>query len=222
MEKRNQILIELKRIVRCKNIPLQRYQKIVGKLRHTALGIPTGKGLFTPLCEAIRTNPRFFHLNKSVKLAFRYWKVLINMTTSTSINVKQLVARFPEYIGECDVCTYGLGGVWFQGSDSKEPIVWRLQLPKEISDMAISRKYLISISELEMAAHLVQFIILEYIVPLKYKSVGIFSDNTPTIFWATKLCVKHSMIVGILLRTLALRNNITNAAHVVTSSIPGK
>ena len=133
---------------------------------HTALGISTGIGLFTPLYEAIRTNPRFFHLNKSVKLAFRYWKVLINMTTNTLINVKQVVARFPEYIRECDTCTYGLGGVCFQGPDLKEPIVWRLQLPKEISDMVISRKNHIFISELEMSHHLVQFIILEYIVLL--------------------------------------------------------
>ena len=88
--------------------------------------------------------------------------------------------------------------------------------------MVISRKYLISISELEMAAHLVQFIILEYIVPLKYKSVGIFSDNTPTVSWATKLCAKNSMLAGRLLRALALRNNITKASPVVTASIPGK
>ena len=44
-----------------------------------------------------RTNPRFVHLNESVKLAFRDWKILINMTTNKSINVKQLVARYPEY-----------------------------------------------------------------------------------------------------------------------------
>ena len=103
-----------------------------------------------------------------------------------------------------------------------QPIVWRLQLPKEISDMVISKKHHISISELEMAAHLVQFIILEYIVPLKYKSVGIFSDNTPTVSWATKLCAKNSMLAGRLSRALALRNNMTKAAPVVTASIPGK
>ena len=81
-----------------------------------------------------------------------------------------------------------------QHPDLIEPIVWRLQLPKKISDMVISKRHHIFISELEMAARLVQFIILEYIVPLKYKSVGIFSDNTPTVSWATKLYAKDSMM----------------------------
>ena len=62
----------------------------------------------------------------------------------------------------------------------------------------------IAISELEMATHLLYFIVLEYCVSVKFKSVGIFSDNTPTVAWATKLSSK-SLLTGRLLRALAIR-----------------
>ena len=91
---------------------MKRYQKIIGTLRHAALGIPTGKGLFTPLYGAIRNDPKIVHLNKHIKLALSDWKILLKLASKQKINVKQLVSRCPEYIGECDTCTYGLCGVW--------------------------------------------------------------------------------------------------------------
>ena len=73
-----------------------------------------------------------------------------------------------------------------------------------------------------MAARLLQHNILEYLVPLEYKTVGIFSDNTPTVAWATKLCAKKSTVAGRLLRALALRHHVTKSAPAVTASIPEK
>ena len=73
-----------------------------------------------------------------------------------------------------------------------------------------------------MAAHLMQYIILEYLVILFHKSIGFFSDNTPTVAWANKLSAKKSGLTGQLLRTLALQQQATKAAPAVTASIAGK
>lgn len=41
----------------------------------------------------------------------------------------------------------------------------------------------IFVPELEMGAHIPQYIMLECFVPLIHKTVEIFSDNTPTMAW---------------------------------------
>ena len=137
------------------------------------------------------------------------------------VHVKELVAKTPHIIGECDACGYGLGGVWLLGPGITNPIVWRLELPDDITCRLVSstnRKGGISISELEMAAHLLHFIVLEYCVSLKFESVGIFSDNTPTVDWASKLSSK-SLLVGRLLRALAIRQYVAQSSLVVTAHI---
>ena len=53
-EKLTLISREIKAVYRKITIPLQRYQQLVGKLRHASFGIPTGKGLFTPLHAALK------------------------------------------------------------------------------------------------------------------------------------------------------------------------
>ena len=78
----------------------------------------------------------------------------------------------------------------------------------------------VSISDLEMAAHLLHYMVLEYVAPLRHRSVGIFSDNTPTVAWATKLCAA-SPLAGALLRALALRHHVTKSSPVATAHIAG-
>ena len=73
-----------------------------------------------------------------------------------------------------------------------------------------------------MAAHLIQCLILEYLVILFHKSIVFFSDNTPTVAWTNKLSAKHSDLARRLLRALALRQQATKSAPAVTASIAGK
>lgn len=75
-------------------------------------------------------------------------------------------------------------------------LVWSRNNPKED----------ISISDLVMAA----FVILEYIVPLNFRSIGIFSGTIPTVSWALKLPSK-SLVTGRLLSTLAVRQYVTKS-----------
>ena len=71
-----------------------------------------------------------------------------------------------------------------------------------------------------MAAHLLHFIVLEYCISIKFQSVGIFSDNTPTVAWASKLSSK-SLLAGRLLRALAIRQYVAQSSPVVTAHIKG-
>ena len=75
----------------------------------------------------------------------------------------------------------------------------------------------ISISDLELAAHLFHYIVLEFICPLTHRSFGIFSDNTPTVALITRLCTKNSVIAGHLLRAIALRHHISKSSPTVTA-----
>ena len=123
------------------------------------------------------------------------------------VHVRQLVPREPEFIGKCDACTYGIGGVWISGPGLRHPIVWRIELQEDITLQIVSSKNIngsISISDLEIAAHLIQYIVLEYLVILFHKRIGIVSDNTPTAVWANKLSAKKSGLAGKLLRALAI------------------
>jgi hypothetical protein len=60
----------------------------------------------------------------------------------------------------------------------------------------------ISNSDLEMAGLLVQWIVIEPLVDMKFEHAGAWCDNTPTISWATKLSSSKSMVAACLTRAL--------------------
>ena len=76
-------------IGRRRYILLLRFQKIIGKLRHAALGIPSGKNLFTPLHDALRTGSDKIIITKLLRHTFR----LLRLATNDPIHVKQLVVK---------------------------------------------------------------------------------------------------------------------------------
>ena len=40
-------------------------------------------------------------------------------------NTKELVRAPPSYVGYCDACKFGAGGVWVSGVKELPPFVWR-------------------------------------------------------------------------------------------------
>jgi hypothetical protein len=53
-------------------------------------------------------------------------RILLRETTSCPTHVRELVPDLPAYLGFCDACTRGTGGVWLSGSKNIHPIIWRL------------------------------------------------------------------------------------------------
>ena len=59
------ILLELKTVLRIKNgVPFKRVEKLVGKLRHAAIGIPAGKALFGPINQLMALKPQTLTWNR--------------------------------------------------------------------------------------------------------------------------------------------------------------
>ena len=60
--KRVALLKELKCVLRMRSgVPFKIFQKVVGKLRHAAIGIPQGKGLFGPVNRVMALEPAEVH-----------------------------------------------------------------------------------------------------------------------------------------------------------------
>jgi hypothetical protein len=60
--KADDIVGEIKRILKKKHVQLKRYRRVVGKLRHVALIMHGTKGLFSPINKALQGDPRVIGL----------------------------------------------------------------------------------------------------------------------------------------------------------------
>ncbi len=60
-------------------------------------------------------------------------------------------------------------------------------------------------SDLEMAGLLLLLLVMKDVVcNLKEANVALFSDNTPTVSWVTRLALRHSTVAARLIAALAL------------------
>ena len=81
-KKLDSLILELKIILQKQFIPFKRFEKLVGRLRYAAIGLPVGKGLCAPFNRVISIHPKMVNLDKAgtVYEAFLDWKfLLINM-----------------------------------------------------------------------------------------------------------------------------------------------
>ncbi len=78
-------------------------------------------------------------------------------------------------------------------------------------------------SELEMAAVLLHYMVLQQEVDLRYVRTGVWSDNTTTVAWTTRMA-DHSQAptAGRLLRGLAAFQRAVQAGPLTIGSIAGK
>jgi hypothetical protein len=197
--KQDRIHLELKAILRLKRVPRKRLEKIVGKLRHTSIGIPAGRGLFGPVNTALATPNEWFPLGQkhTLSLALKDWSYLIRVANWELTHCKELVPGDPQYIGYCDAAKRGMGGVWLSGTEQIEPFIWDVPFPDEIRTHFVSwsnPKGDITNSNLEMAAHVMQWLAIELTHDVRHKHAAIASNNTPTVAWAQRLDSKHSQV----------------------------
>ena len=67
----DEIMVEMKAIGRRRHISLLWFQKSIRKFRYAALGIPSGKGLFTSLHDGLRTGSEKIIITKLLRHTFR-------------------------------------------------------------------------------------------------------------------------------------------------------
>lgn len=223
-DKYRAIRAELKALTRknVSKVSLKRFQKIVGKLRFASLGLPVGRGLFTPMNFAMRGEPDHIGLGATnpVREALEDWIEVLDDIAERPTHVHEIVPVRWHYYGYCDACASGAGGVWLPLDADLPPIVWRVPFPPDI-ERRCKEGDGITNSDLEMAGLFLQMLVLEQMVPnLQHCNVAVWCDNTPTVAWTTKMAAK-SRIPGQLLRGLALRMRSLRLGTVLPISIAG-
>ena len=141
---------------------------MAGNLQHASFGIPGGKGLFSPIYNAMQGDPKDIIITQTLKQALLDWKVMIQRIATRPTSVLELVPGLPEYVGYVDASGFGAGGTWLSGSKHINPIVWRLPWPADIEARLVSDSNPngdLTNSDLEMAAHLLHWLVLEQVAP---------------------------------------------------------
>jgi hypothetical protein len=215
----------LKAAKRGKAIPMATFQKVVGKLRDTAIGIPAGLGLMAPLNAALSTERDYVRVGTTTPLFYCLsdWKFLIKASVAEPTKCRELVATGdPGYVGMVDSSKHGVGGVVFGHRKCCHPQVFRFKGPREIQDAFDAKR--ISISDLEMAGLLILWLVMEGCLGpdnLKHEHVCLLSDNDPSVHWLEKMSSKKSLVASRLLRILAIRMRYCRASPLTPLHIPG-
>ena len=142
-------------------------------------------------------------------------------TLFRSIEFIFVVMGDPELLGWLDASGEGVGGGWLPGKDVLEPTIWRLEWPKQLWARLITLKNSgggLDINHLEMAGNLLEWLLLEGIFGtknLRYKHVGLFSDNTTAMAWTQRVAGGKSAAAGRLLRVLDLWKRVEIPSPVV-------
>jgi hypothetical protein len=188
--KANDIVSEIRRIPKKRHVQLKRYRRNVGKLRHVGLIMPGIKGLFSSINKALRGEPQVIALGKTsdIRAAFLDLAHMVANLAHHPTHVKELVPGDDHYTSYCDACAAGAGGVWIGGD--LRPLVWRVPFSAAITKQVISdtnpRGTLTNL-DLEMAAVLLHYMVLQQKVDLQFVRAGVWSDNTPTVAWTKRM-----------------------------------
>jgi hypothetical protein len=225
-EKVDKILADIRRISRQKRVPRKAFERLRGRLRHACIGLPAAKGLMGPIDAALRPDRRSIPVkhNQILREALTDFASLIRAIGKRPTHCRELVAEEPGYIGYCDASKWGAGGVWLSGTFHLDPIVWRIEWPDDIRQQLISFDNptgTLTNSDLEMAAMLIHYLVLEHLVDLRHVHVAAWCDNTPTVCWTNKLSSPRSRIPGRLTRALAMRIHANEASPLISVSIAG-
>ena len=135
------------------------------------------------------------------------WGQLITEAGQEPIHVKELVVGDAAYKGTLDASGEGAGGMWLPGTKPLAPIVWHWKWPQEVKEGLVTfanPKGKITNSDLEMAAELLGWLVLEANVPLRHKHVGMCSDNSTTVAWQMRGASKRSAVANRLLRVMVV------------------
>ena len=216
----------IKKMLKKKQVPLNQFQKLAGKLQHASLAIPGGRALFTPFDMAMKDDPELIVLDDTLKQCIEDWRCLVQCLAHEPTAVQQLVTLPPTYIAYTDACKLGAGGVWCSGTETVRPFLWQMEWPQDIQDMLITAENptgTITINDLELAGALLGFLVLESLgVRLRYRHIATFCDNMTTVVWAYKLRNSKSRIAGYLLRFLGLRMHQSKCSSMVPHHIAGE
>ncbi len=216
-----------------KRISIKKWHKILGELRSMSLALPGSRGLFSAMQKALATSTsKRVALRKGVHNALHDFKWMSDDISSRPTRIAELIPLLPSALGYHDASGQGAGGVWFptddlcprQGSKQSQPLLWRLQWPKDISSSLVSEKNpsgTISISDLELAGGLLHLDIIAQCFDVRERTVLSKTDNLATLYWQRKGSTTTEKAPAHLLRLLGIHQR-THRYVPRHDYIPGK
>ena len=188
------------------SIPYKRFENLVGKLRHTTLGIPTNKDLCVPFNCTIHIQPTRVALRKQgiIHWALHNWIHILVSTGTCPTHLNELVIQESSDIGNMSASAEGVDGVIISVTSEYSNIAWRVQRSKDITNTVISDTNpsgTITNPGLEMTVILVQWIVvLEEMSSPHHLAILTYSDIAPSMSWVTRMSPKSKMEVDSYVR----------------------
>ena len=173
------------------------------------------------LHSALRNNqtPVAIHKGSAQYHALSDLQTIFKVLGASPVKCARLIPGTPAYIGYCDACKFGAGGVWLSGLNNLHPIVWRIQWPPDI--VARISSGALTINDTEMAGVLLQYLLLEQLVDMHHIHTAVWCDNTSAVSWTLRMSSKTSSIGQQLTRALTLRMMMNHSSHLAALSIAG-
>ena len=105
---------------------LKAFQKLAGRLQHIFYIMPGGWDLFSLIHRAMQGDLSTITIMEILRETIRDWCTIIKQVSLIPTHVLQLVDGLPEFLGYCDSCHIGVGGVLMGVTKNISFIVWRL------------------------------------------------------------------------------------------------
>jgi hypothetical protein len=159
------------------------------------------------------------NLRKGVHQAISDFQWMADDIASRPTRIAEIVPLLPSALGYHDASGQGAGGVWFPsndlnprlGSSQSQPLVWRLQWPKDVTDSLVSVQNphgSISISDLELAGGLLHLDAIAHAFDIRERTVLSKTDNLATMFWQRKGSTTTEKAPAHLLRLLGIHQRL--------------
>ena len=100
--------------------------------------MPGGRGIFTPIQQAMVDIPPFIMPKNSIKKFLSDWRRIVAQLYDQPTSVLQLVQELPSYVVYSDVCKLEEGGVWVSRMKKRTLFLWQLEWTQDIQDALIS------------------------------------------------------------------------------------
>ena len=171
-----------------KRVSVRTWHQLLGELRSMSPALPGSRGLFSVLQHALSTaDARRVRITPQVWAMAADFRTIADSLRARPTRLRELIPTTPTYMGACDACQAGMGGVWF-GPDTP-PILWRQPFPRSVQRALATDAQppgFLSISDLELAALLAHKDVLASVFPLAETTIWTASDNVAAVSWSTK------------------------------------
>ncbi len=138
-----------------------------------------------------KPNRIFLHNNEDVQTALTACRTFLRESVSNPTKCASLVTAWPDYVGITDASSFGAGGIIIGENKATPLTVFRVQRPADITASIITDSNptgTLTNNDLKMAGLLFLWLAIKgTCTDLEGSHVTLFSDNTPTVAWVSRV-----------------------------------